>query len=62
MRNGRFMDVTEAYDEMLNAFGRLRKNSDLAIMCVDGRFVLVNTKGNRFSVVKELKKVGECHL
>lgn len=62
MRNGQFIDVTEAYDEMLGAFRRLRKNSDLAIMCVDGRFILVNTKDNRFNVVKELKKMGECHL
>lgn len=62
MRNGQSIDVTEAYDEMLGAFRRLRKNSGLAIMCVDGRFILVNTKDNRFNVVKELKKIGECHL
>lgn len=59
MKNGQFVDVTEVYDEMLGAFKRLKKNSDFAVMCVDSKFIVVNTKDNRYTILKELKKVGE---
>lgn len=52
-----YEDVTDVYDEMISAFKRLQNNSDLAIMCVDGKFVLVNTKDNKFNVIKTYKLV-----
>ena len=56
---GKIIDVTEPYNEMISAFKRLKNNSDLAIMCVDNKFILVNTKDNKFNIVKEYKEIGE---
>lgn len=59
MGKATYEDITNVYEEMFDAFKRIKKNSDLAIMCVDNKYVLVNTKDNKFNVIKEYKTVKE---
>ena len=54
-----YEDITDVYEEMFSAFKRLKKNSNLAIMCVDDRFILVNTKDNSYNIIKEYKLIKE---
>ena len=54
-----YKDITGVYEEMFGAFKRLKKNSELAIMCVDDTFILVNTKDDKYNIIKTYKKIKE---
>ena len=54
-----YKDITDVYEEMFGAFKRLKKNSELAIMCVDDTFILVNTKDDKYNIIKTYKKIKE---
>ena len=41
----------EALETLLN---KLKENSNYALMYVDNRFVLVDTKNNKFKILEEL--------
>jgi len=56
MKDLHLEDVTDIYKDIFSALKRIKNNSDLAIMCVDNKFVLVNTKDNEFNIIKTYKK------
>lgn len=56
MKDLHLEDVTDIYEDIFSALKRIKNNSDLAIMCVDDKFVLVNTKDNKFNIIKIYKK------